>query len=139
MAAAMAAGGGGGRFIADMTASIDNLVAAANTGGGFTVSDAGGQALIGAIDTYKAKLEKSLSRANFLTQRLPLGSSPAATTFAPFLTTVASDQVQGAIPAMQNLRQRLEDARAAIQRSMASYQQTDQQSASNLKSQGYGA
>lgn len=126
----------GGNFFDGMNTAIDNLVTAANKGGGFTVSDEGGQALINAIDAYRARLDKHLEWAHKLAGRLPLGSSPAANTFGPYLTTIAGDPVQGAIPAMKNLRQRLEDARAAIQKSMASYQQTEQRNAANIGFQG---
>jgi hypothetical protein len=114
--------------------AVDNLVNAANTGGGFTVSHEGGQALINAIDTYQAKLRQHLNSAHLLSQRLPLGTSPAANTFTPFLSTVASDQTQGAIPAMRKLKQRLDEARSAIQRSMAGYHTTEQDNVASLNS-----
>lgn len=133
MATAPANGGG---FFGGMEAAIDKLVAAANTGGGFTVTDEGGQALIDAIDTYIGKLDKHRQNADMLTRVLPLGSSPAANVFKPFLATIANDPVEGVIPAMESLRRRLEDAKAAIQKSMASYQLTEQQNSTNMKSHG---
>lgn len=117
-----------------ISAAVGQLTAASNAG--FTVSDEGGQALLNAIDTLHTKVVGHLRKAGELTQVLPLGSSPAANTYKPFLSTIASDPVQGAVPVLKQLKQDLETAHDAIQKNMASYQQTEQRNASSVKSQG---
>jgi hypothetical protein len=125
---------GGASGFAGMTEAVGQLVAASKVG--FTVSDQGGQLILNAIDTLHSKVVGHLQKAARLAQRLPLGTSPAAVTFKPFLATIASDPVHGLIPALTQLRQDLVDARGAIQKSMASYQQTEQDNASNVRNQG---
>jgi hypothetical protein len=124
----------GASGFAGMTESVAQLVAASKVG--FTVSDAGGQPILNAIDALHTKFLKHLANATALSRRLPLGSSPAALVYEPFLTTIATDPHECLIPALQQLQKDLEDARGAIQVSVASYQQTEQGTASNVRGLG---
>jgi len=103
--------------------AVQGLVAASNDG--FTVDDVSGQKLINAIDELHDEVLTALRNVPYLGQVRPLGMTPGAQVYAPFLATVAGDPVQGAAPVLKKLRQDLEDAKAAIQKSLASYQHAD--------------
>src|SRR4030088_2113894 len=112
----VAPSGGGGNAsagFAGMTPGIYSITRAANSGG-FGISHNGGQALINAIDELKSAVEDALVKSDQLAQQPKLGTTPAANVFKPFLATVASDPVQGAIPALKTLHTDLINAHAAI-------------------------
>jgi hypothetical protein len=125
---------GGASGFQGMTESVRQLVAASKVG--FTVSDAGGQMIVNAIDTLHAKITKRLYNARQLAQELPLGTSPAAVHFKPFLASIAGDPQQGLIAALTQLKKDLEDAHDAVAKSMVSYRQTEQGNASGMGSPG---
>lgn len=123
----------GGGFLQGVTQAVSDLKTAA--GQGFTVSEQGGQALLTAIQTLQGKVAHHLQKLSALEQRpLPLGTTPAADTYRPFLATVVTDPDHGAGPALKKLQQQLQDAHNAIQKSMVAYQQTDHGSAGTLRS-----
>ncbi|MCP2169016.1 hypothetical protein [Goodfellowiella coeruleoviolacea] len=125
MSAELAAGlGGVGRAVGGLKAAAAK---------GFTVSEAGGQALIKAIDNLRGKLDELSGRAAELGQEPALGQTPAARVYRPFLATVATDPDDGLVAALRQLSQDLQDARDAITASMASYQQTDQDGGRGLR------
>lgn len=126
--------GGGLSAFQDISTAVHDLTSASNSG--FTISTEGGQALLSAIDTLHGKVSQHLQKGHFLAQQLPLGSSPAANTFKPFLATVASDPAQGAIAVLQQLKRDLEDAHEAIQKNMASYQLTEQRNTATVRTPG---
>ena len=116
---------GGGSAFAGITTAVDAISRAASSGG-FGISENGGQALINAIDDLKTAVMNALRNASELEKQPALGSTPAANVFKPFLATVASDPVQGAIPALKKLQTDLNNAHTAIQQAMKNYQATEQ-------------
>jgi hypothetical protein len=120
---------------AGITEAVANLTSAAASGG-FTISDDGGQKLISAINALHDKVEHHLSSSQMLGQEPKLGTTPAANTFKPFLATIATDQVQGAVPVLKKLRDDLASAAQAIQASMKSYQESDQSGGHTITTAG---
>jgi hypothetical protein len=78
----------------------------------------------------------ALTGADVLGQEPPLGTTPAAQVYKPFLATIATDPTQGFLPAMQKLKSDLEDAKELIRKSMATYRETDQVSAHGVNNAG---
>jgi hypothetical protein len=126
---------GGGAGFAGVSDAVSSLQKAAS-GGGFSISEEGGQKLLDAINTLSGKIGMHLAKSRSLTTRLPLGSSPAAQVYIPFLTTVASDPTQGVIPVLEKLKADLEAARTTIQQSIANSRDTDQGNSQQLKTSG---
>jgi hypothetical protein len=119
-------GGGAGAAFAGIGTAIDAIATAANSGG-FGISHDGGQALINAIDDLHTAVTVALRKADQLRSEPALGTTPAANVYKPFLATVASDPVQGAIPVFKKLQTDLVNAHAAIQKAMQNFQETEQQ------------
>jgi hypothetical protein len=115
----------------DIGAAVSSLKAA--SADGFTVSDEAGQPLIEAIKDALVEVDDALTQMDALAQQRPLGLTPAAQVYAPFLATVATDPVQGAIPALKKLRQDLTDSQLTIEKSLASYQSVDGAAAQDLR------
>jgi hypothetical protein len=92
---------------------------------GFGISRAGGDALIKALDQLHDEITGHLKEAMRLGQEPPLGTTPAAQIYKPFLATIATDPVQGFIPALKRLQKDLEDTKDMIKKSMETYQATD--------------
>jgi hypothetical protein len=118
-----------------ISAAVTSLQSAVSNGG-FSISEEGGQKLLTAISTLQTKVENHQSNAQYLATRLPLGSSPAAKVYVPFLSTVASDPVQGIIPVLTKLRRDLQAAHDAITQSIANSQNTDQGNSDQLRTSG---
>jgi hypothetical protein len=114
-------------------AAVNRLVAASNAG--YTVSADAGQALLKAIDTLHGKVSEHLRRAGELKQVVPLGSSPAANAYKPFLRTILTNAEQGMVPALTLLKRDLERAHDAIQKNMADYQRAEADNAVNIAAQ----
>jgi hypothetical protein len=89
-------GGGGSAAFEGISAAVAGVVAAAN--GGFGISENGGQSLLNAIDDLKAAVADALSSGVALEGEPPLGSTPNAKIYKPFIASIATDPVQGAIP-----------------------------------------
>jgi hypothetical protein len=115
---------GGGAF-AGISTAVDAIAKDASSGG-FGISENGGQALINAIDDLKTAVENALRNSSQLSQQPALGTTPAANVYKPFLATIASDPVQGAIPALKKLQTDLVNAEAAIRTAMKNFQATEQ-------------
>ena len=129
----VAPGGGSSTAFAGMGQAIDAIAVAARSGG-FGISHNGGQALINAIGDLKNAVEDALVKSDQLAQQPKLGTTPAATVFKPFLATVASDPVQGAIPVLKQLHADLINAHAAIQQAMQNFQNNEQAQTSSARS-----
>jgi hypothetical protein len=125
-------GGGAGAAFAGIGTAIDAIATAANSGG-FGISHDGGKALINAIDDLHTAVTAALRKADQLRSEPALGTTPAANVYKPFLATVASDPVQGAIPVFKKLQKDLINAHAAIQKAMQNFQDTEQQNTGILK------
>jgi hypothetical protein len=124
----MLVGGGGG--FAGISEAVSGIVAA--SAAGFTISENGGQPLLNAIQDLQEEIRSALGKSSALEQEMALGTTPNANIYKPFLATVASDPSQGAIPVLKKLQNDLNDAHAAIQKSMANYHGTDQESAAGV-------
>lgn len=98
----------------------------AATAAGFRIGDDGGKVLIDAVDDMLSEVAQALASAERLSRQPPLGTTPAALVYKPFLATVASDAVQGFIPALIKFRQDLERLRSDVEKSMGVYQTTEQ-------------
>jgi hypothetical protein len=125
--------GGGGAF-EGISAAVGGIVEAANAG--FTISESGGQPLLNAIQELKAAVEVALRQSSQLEAEPPLGSTPNAKVYKPFIATVASDPTQGAIPVLKKLQTDLNDAHTAIQKSIANSRATDQENAAGVANSG---
>jgi hypothetical protein len=123
-------GGGGGAF-QGISSAVSGIVAASDAG--FAISENGGQPLLDAIEDLQKEVRTALGKAFFLETEPPLGTTPNAKVYKPFIATVASDPTQGAIPVLKKLQTDLNQAHAAIKKSMANYQSTDQANASQAK------
>lgn len=120
--------------LAGMTSAVSGFQAA--TAAGFRIGETGGQALLNAIDDMLAGVADALNGAERLSQEPPLGTTPAAQVYKPFLATVATDQVQGFIPALIKFRQDLEQLRSDVEQSMGTYQSTDQDAGQGVANAG---
>ncbi|MDX8145030.1 hypothetical protein SK854_23170 [Lentzea sp. BCCO 10_0061] len=107
--------------IRDSAASFSASVAA-----GVGVNESGGQALIKAIDKMYEGVTNALSKSDYLSQEPPLGTTPAAQVYKPFLASVATDPAQGFITAATKFKQDLEQMRSDVEKAMAAYQTADQ-------------
>jgi hypothetical protein len=126
--------GGGGAAFQGIGSAVSGIVAAADAG--FAISENGGQPLIDAIQDLQDQVRTALSQSHRLEMQPPLGDTPNATVYKPFLATVASDPTQGAIPVLKKLQQDLISAHSAVQKAMDNYKNTDQGNASNVGSAG---
>ncbi|MFI9818655.1 hypothetical protein [Saccharothrix variisporea] len=109
------------RGISDAAASFSTLVA-----GGVGVNEHGGQALIKAIDKMLDGVTRALRQSHIIGQEPPLGTTPAAQVYKPYLATIATDPVQGFITAAQELKEKLVQMRSDVEQAMAVYQTTEQ-------------
>lgn len=123
-------GGGGGAF-QGITDAVAGVVEAANAG--FAISENGGQPLLNAIDQLATAVADALRNSSVLEAEPQIGSTPNAKVYKPFIPTVASDHVQGAIPMLTKLHQDLINAHAAVQKAMDNYQNTEHANASTLQ------
>src|ERR1700761_72017 len=124
--------GSGDAAFQGISNAVSGIVLAANTG--FAISENGGQPLLNAINDLATEVASALGKANSLEREPPLGTTPNATVYKPFLATVASDSTQGAIPVLRKLHDDLASAHAAIQKAMTNYAESDQGGASALNS-----
>ncbi|TQM82994.1 hypothetical protein FHX81_5407 [Saccharothrix saharensis] len=108
---------GMGTAVADFGAAV---------GAGFVVSAKGGAALIEAIDRIQAQSERAIQTADRLAQEPPLGTTPAARVYKPFLATIASDPDQGFVPALRRFTTDLALLRDQVVQAMDLYRTTDQ-------------
>jgi hypothetical protein len=115
-----------GQGLGGASMAVANLKAASAQG--FGISEAGGNALIEAINTMYDGVTEALAKSWIVSQQPPLGTTPAAQVYKPFLPTIATDPTQGFVPAMKKFQQDLLDARDSIQKSMDVYKATDQNS-----------
>ncbi len=118
--------GGGGAAFAGISTAVDAIHLAAFSGG-FGISENGGQALLNAIDELHTAVTAALRKSRQLERQPPLGTTPAANVYKPFLATVASDPAQGAIPVFKKLQTDLSNAHDAIKKAMQNFQDNEQQ------------
>ena len=117
--------------ISDSAASFSASVAV-----GVGVNESGGQALIKAIDRMLKGVDKALRKSEVLSQEPPLGTTPAAQVYKPFLASIAADPAQGFVPAAKKLQADLERMRSDVERAMATYQASDENAKQGIKRAG---
>lgn len=121
----------GMKGISDAAASFSSSVAA-----GVGVNEHGGQALIKAIDRMYRGVTNALQKSEIISQEPPLGTTPAAQVYKPYLATIATDPVQGFITAAQELKKKLEQMRSDVEKAMAAYQATDEDAKQGITKAG---
>lgn len=126
--------GGGGEAFQGIGDAVAGIQLAANEG--FAISENGGQPLLNAIQELATEVATALGKSSVLGSHLPLGTTPNADVYKPFLASVATDPVQGAVPALRKLHDQLTSAHTAIQQAMDNYNNSDQESASGVRSSG---
>jgi hypothetical protein len=126
--------GGGGAAFQGISDAVTGIQLAANEG--FAISEEGGQPLLDAIEDLAREVATALGKESVLGSHLPLGSTPNANVYKPFLASVATDPVQGAVPVLRNLHDQLATAHSAIKQAMTNYANTDQGNASNVQGSG---
>jgi hypothetical protein len=101
---------------------------------GFSMNYEGVQALL----TYTKGLQKAVASAiqneNFLTETPQLGSTPAASTFKPFLPTAATNPDQGLLPVLKKLHDQLNTSVTNLQSSLNNYEYADKGNQSRMVS-----
>ncbi|GLY52614.1 hypothetical protein [Lentzea sp. NBRC 102530] len=123
-------------FWSDLTPWETELTNLKSAGGGWAINDSGGDALINAANELYDALSDLAFQADQLTEELPLGTTPAAQVYKPFIATVASDPVQGATTVLKKLQQEALEFRNEVQKAMDAYEATDRGSALDLKQAG---
>ncbi|GAA0631143.1 hypothetical protein GCM10010174_59980 [Kutzneria viridogrisea] len=118
-----------------MYAAIDGIsgavsqLKAASASGGFSITEEGADPLLKAVAAMKAEVMKHLSDAQHLEQQLPLGQTPGASVYKPFLASVAGDQVQGLAPFLRKLQSDLNEIEDTIKKSVSLQRGSDQSAA----------
>src|ERR1700753_1119354 len=112
--------GGGGAAFQGISDAVYSLSMGAKEC--FAIRQTGGQPLLNAIHDLATEVATALGKASVLGSHLPLGTTPNANVYKPFLASVATDPVQGAAPALKKLHDDLTTAHAAIQKAMDNYQ-----------------
>ncbi|MCG8920521.1 hypothetical protein L6E12_32615 [Actinokineospora sp. PR83] len=117
---------------AGISAAVHQLGVAADRG--FTVSGPGADALISAVTEMQRDVDAILRKADRLGQEPALGQTPAAQVYKPFMASIATDPVQGFLPFLMRLQRDLADVEAALRKSMASYDDSDQAAGRGISS-----
>jgi hypothetical protein len=120
--------------ISGMSAAVSQFGAA--TAAGFTISAKGGEALIQAIDRIMLDSDRLNMEVARLSQEPPLGTTPAARVYKPFLATVASDPDQGFKTALTRLTADLVELKTQVAQAMGHYRTTDQDAGDGVTAAG---
>ncbi|MFI9813017.1 hypothetical protein [Saccharothrix variisporea] len=117
-----------------MTTSMRGLKQAAESGS-FAISKEGAEAYIKAIEDAQKEL-RQLDKYNAqLAQETKLGTSPDAQAMSRYNVESANGGAgtTGILPALDQLKMALEDARLAMKKAIENYDQVDGSAASGLK------
>ncbi|MFD0199431.1 MULTISPECIES: hypothetical protein [Saccharothrix] len=117
-----------------MTASMVGLKQAAESGS-FAISQDGAQAYLKAIDNAQQDLRRMDLQINKLRQETKLGSSPDGVAMARYNqeSVEGGAGTTGIVPAVEQLKSALEEARAALQKAIENYREVDGSNASTYK------
>lgn len=117
-----------------MTASMQGLKQAAESGS-FAISKEGAEAYIKAIEDAEFELNSLDAKTAMLRQETKLGTSPDAQAMSRYNMESANGGVgtTGIIPAIEQLKTALADAKAAVKKAIENYDQVDGSAASGLK------
>jgi hypothetical protein len=140
-------GGGGGApatgAAAGINAGMESLsqqmadFAQSAKAGQFSVNDAGGKALLGAIQEMQGWLSSQFMDADSFSRTGEYGQSHGAVVVEPYMNNVATD-ADGLIPMLEKFQGILNDAQKAIGKAMENYQQTESDNASGVRDAGGG-
>jgi uncharacterized protein YukE len=113
-----------------MTANMQGLKAAADSGS-FAISESGAQAYIKAIDSAQKELRNIDNDLALLRQRVKLGTSPDAEAISQYNQegAVGGAGTTGIVPAVNQLRTALDEARQAMQKAVENYREVDDSAA----------
>jgi hypothetical protein len=111
--------------------------AASAKAGQFSVNDAGGKALLGAIQEMQAWLGSQFRQADSFSRTGEYGKSHGAGVVEPYMNQVATD-ADGLIPMLEKFQGALNDAQDAINKAMENYKQTESANASGIRDAGGG-
>jgi len=109
-----------------------DAVLAAFGSGGVSLTDDACDAIINGVKQLQVSVRKALRQSHMLDREPMIGETPAAKVYRPFLPKVATDPVQGFIPAMKALEKKLDDAIAAIGKSRNAMVATDDNARASL-------
>ncbi|GAB2996358.1 hypothetical protein GCM10027184_59000 [Saccharothrix stipae] len=117
-----------------MTANMVGLKQAAESGS-FAISEAGAQEYLKAIDGALMDLFKMDREIGRLQQETKLGTSPDGTAMARYNeeSVIGGAGTTGIIPAIEQLRSALNEAREALQKAIENYREVDGSNASTYK------
>ncbi|RSM76992.1 hypothetical protein DMH04_35690 [Kibdelosporangium aridum] len=123
-----------GKNIGSIGASMSAFAGAA-AAGGFEVNEAGGKALITAIQKMRDWANGQETKLYQIAQELPLGDSNAAKVMKPYLQQVAVDN-QGFLTQLAAFRESLDKAEKGIDTAMANYRATEAANAASMRKTG---
>lgn len=117
-----------------MTANMQGLKQAAESGS-FAISESGAQAYIKAIDDAQDDLRKIENSLRDLQQETKLGTSPDAKAMSRYNLESATGGAgtTGIVPAMEQLKTALADAKAAMQKAVENYRAVDDDHSNNFR------
>ncbi|KOX35002.1 hypothetical protein ADK67_00075 [Saccharothrix sp. NRRL B-16348] len=113
-----------------MTASMVGLKQAAESGS-FAISQEGAEAYLKAIASAQQDLQKMDVALQILRQETKLGTSPDGTAMARYNqeSVEGGAGTAGIVPAVEQLRVALEEARLALQKAIENYREVDSSNA----------
>ncbi|MCE6995781.1 hypothetical protein LZG04_13350 [Saccharothrix sp. S26] len=117
-----------------MTASMVGLKQAAESGS-FAISQEGAEAYLKAIDSAQKDLRKMDGDVLLLRQDVKLGTSPDGTAMARYNreSVEGGAGTSGIVPAIDQLKVALEEARLALQKAIENYREVDDSNAGTYK------
>lgn len=117
-----------------MTANMVGLKQAAESGS-FAISQEGAEAYLKAIDSAITDLNKMDREINRLRQETKLGTSPDGTAMARYNqeSVEGGAGTSGIVPAVEQLRSALNEAREALQKAIENYREVDSSNASTYQ------
>ncbi|MFI9006996.1 hypothetical protein ACIGNX_07170 [Actinosynnema sp. NPDC053489] len=117
-----------------MTADMVGLKQAAESGS-FAISESGAQEYLKAIDNALQDLRKMDRQIGRLGQETKLGTSPDGTAMARYNqeSVEGGAGTTGIVPAIEQLRSALTEAREALQKAIENYREVDSSNASTYQ------
>ncbi|MGH3620168.1 MAG: hypothetical protein ACRDQ5_00035 [Sciscionella sp.] len=122
---------GGGAELEGMARGFSDLKSAISCGG-VTFTEESANALKSAMQELQTTLREVHANASRLGNEPPIGDTPAARVYKPFLATIATDPVQGLVPQLQKMQHEADDIIAAIDKSAKSTQASDEDGAAGM-------
>ncbi|WP_257900557.1 hypothetical protein [Saccharothrix obliqua] len=117
-----------------MTANMQGLKQAAESGS-FAISQSGAEAYIKAIEDAEVDLNRLNTNLATLQQDTQLGTSPDAQSMSRYNVESATGGAgtMGMVPAIDELKTALSDAKAALRKAVENYREVDDAAADGLK------